>query len=90
MIGQPAPPPEQQSHQKKKKSKQFFPPPGLDPRPFRGIDSQRCLAEAGVGEIPGDPEGQRVTRAGGHGGRDLGFHGDQGAPGRDGGDMPFL
>lgn len=68
----------------------FLHPPGLVPRPFRRVDSQRRLAEAGVGKVPGDPEGQRVAWAGGHGGGDLGLHGDQGAPGRDGGDVALL
>lgn len=68
-------------------------PPCLVPRPLRWVDGQRRLAEAGVRVVFGNPEGQRVPGTGGHRRghrRSFGLHGDQGAPGGDGGDVALL
>lgn len=67
--------------------------PRFVPSPLWWVDSKRRLAEAGVRVIFRDPERQRVPRAGGHGGDHggrFGLHGNQWAPGWDGGAVSLL
>lgn len=64
-------------------------PPGFAPRSLWWVDGERRLAEARVRVVFGHPEGQRVPGTGGHR-RGLGLHGDEGAPGRDRGDVALL
>lgn len=68
-------------------------PPCLVPCSLWWIDSKWRLAEAGMRVIFRNPEGERVPRTGGHSGghcRCFGLHGDQGAPGGDGGAVAFF